>query len=109
MDESRAALWSPSRLTQIASLALRLSSLALKSRARLPEMPQELRPLVSTDKTSRIASQQTERTFRANNIPTTNITFYYYYYYYYYSSFIIAPLQDCLLRSAVSPASVKHN
>src|SRR6218665_1753904 len=104
MDESRAALCSPSRLTQIASLALRLSSLALKSRARLPEMPQELRPLVSTDKTSRIASQQTERTFRANNIPTTNITF----YYYYYSSFIIAPLQDCLLRSALNPASVKH-
>ena len=69
MQESLTAFWSPSRLTQMASLAFRLSSLAVNIRTRLPVMPQELRSLVNTDRTSRIPSQQNVSTFLAKYIP----------------------------------------
>jgi len=66
--ERRAAFCSPARLVQIACRTRRLSSRALNmtAAARLELMPQQLRPLVSTERTSRLASQHAVSTRRPN-------------------------------------------
>ena len=66
--ESRAAFCSPYRLVQMAWRTLRLSSRALNMTVVtiLEVIPQQLRPLVKTDSTSRIAAQHDVRTRRPN-------------------------------------------
>ena len=66
--DSRAAFCNPDRLVQMAWRTRRFSSRALNmtAAARLDVIPQQLRPLVNTDSTSRTASQHDVRTRRPN-------------------------------------------